>query len=114
MHERSAEKKGGCKMRSITFVGILLAACLNATAAHASTQDDVNQAVTIIQRFQEMPDRAIPDRVLRDAKGLAILTVTKAGFIGSARGGSGIVVARTAKGWSGPSAIGTGGLGVGF
>jgi lipid-binding SYLF domain-containing protein len=77
-------------------------------------QDDVNQAVTIIQRFQEIPERAIPDSVLRDAKGLAILTVTKAGFIGSARGGSGIVVARTAKGWSGPSAIGTGGIGVGF
>ena len=103
-------------MRPITFsiVAVLLVVFLNATAAHASTQDDVNQAVTIIQRFQEMPDRAIPDRVLRDAKGLAILTVTKAGFIGSARGGSGIVVARTAKGWSGPSAIGTGGLGVGF
>jgi SH3 domain-containing YSC84-like protein 1 len=103
-------------MRAIIFsiVGVLLIGLVNATAAHASMQDDVNQAVTIIQRFQEMPDRAIPDRVLRDAKGLAILTVTKAGFIGSARGGSGIVVARTAKGWSGPSAIGTGGLGVGF
>src|SRR5438093_7392358 len=105
-------------MRPITFsiVGILLAACLNATAAHASMQDDVNQAVTIMQRFQKIPEKAIPDSVLRDAKGLAILTVTKAGFIGSAgsaRGGSGIVVARTAKGWSGPSAIGTGGIGVG-
>ena len=73
-------------MRPITFsiVAVLLVVFLNATAAHASTQDDVNQAVTIIQRFQEIPDRAIPDRVLRDAKGLAILTVTKAGFIGSA------------------------------
>ncbi len=103
-------------MRPITFsiVAVLLVVFLNATAAHASTQDDVNQAVTIIQRFQEIPDRAIPDRVLRDAKGLAILTVTKAGFIGSGRGGSGIVVARTGKGWSGPSAIGTGGIGVGF
>src|SRR5207237_3701672 len=87
---------------------------LNATAAHASMQDDVDQAVTIIQRFQEIPERAIPDTVLRNAKGLAILTVTKAGFIGSARGGSGIVVARTPRGWSGPSAIGTGGIGVGF
>jgi SH3 domain-containing YSC84-like protein 1 len=116
MHERSAEKKESAKMRAITFsiVGILLVACLNPPAAHASVQDDVNQAVTIIQRFQEIPDRAIPDSVLRNAKGLAILTVTKAGFIGSARGGSGIVIARTAKGWSGPSAIGTGGLGVGF
>jgi lipid-binding SYLF domain-containing protein len=109
------KKKESAKMRAIfSIVGILLAACLNIAAAHASVQDDVDQAVTIIQRFQEIPEKAIPDRVLRNAKGLAILTVTKAGFIGSARGGSGIVVARTEKGWSGPSAIGTGGIGVGF
>ena len=103
-------------MRRIIFsiVGILVAACLNITAAHAGVQDDVDQAVTIIQRFQAIPERAVPDWVLRNAKGLAILTVTKAGFIGSARGGSGIVIARTEKGWSAPSAIGTGGLGVGF
>ena len=109
-------KKESAKMRAIIFsgVGMLLTACLNISAAQASVQDDVDQAVTIIQRFQEIPDKAIPDTVLRNAKGLAILTVTKAGFIGSARGGSGIVIARTEKGWSGPSAIGTGGLGVGF
>ncbi|NIO08902.1 MAG: hypothetical protein GTO40_13160, partial [Deltaproteobacteria bacterium] len=39
---------------------------------------------------------------------------TKAGFIFSGRGGTGIVVARTKKGWSGPSGIGSGGVGVGF
>ncbi len=77
-------------------------------------QDDVNQAVTIIQGLQKIPEKAIPDWVLRNAKGLAILTGTKAGFIGSVRGGTGIVVARTAKGWSGPSAIGTGGIGAAF
>ena len=52
--------------------------------------------------------------MLKPAKGLAILTVTKGGFIFSGRGGTGIVVARTEKGWSGPSAIGTGGIGFGF
>ena len=41
-------------------------------------------------------------------------SLTKAGFIVSARGGTGLVVARTEKGWSGPSAIGSGGVGVGF
>jgi SH3 domain-containing YSC84-like protein 1 len=103
-------------MRAIIFsaIGMLLTVCLNIGAAQASMQDDVDQAVAIIQRFQEIPEKAIPDAVLRNAKGLAILTVTKAGFIGSARGGSGIVIAKTDKGWSGPSAIGTGGLGVGF
>jgi lipid-binding SYLF domain-containing protein len=77
-------------------------------------QADVDQAAAIIERFEAIPERGIPPAVMRAAKGLAILTVTKAGFIGSGRGGSGVVVARTGNGWSGPSAIGTGGLGVGF
>jgi lipid-binding SYLF domain-containing protein len=77
-------------------------------------QADVDQAASIIQHFEAIPERGIPPAVMRAAKGLAILTVTKAGFIGSGRGGSGVVVARAGNGWSGPSAIGTGGLGVGF
>ena len=101
-------------MKAIIFsVAILLTAYL-AVPAHAAMQEDVDQAVTIIERFQEIPEKAIPTAVMRDAKGLAILTVTKGGFIFSGRGGTGIVVARTEKGWSGPSAIGTGGIGFGF
>jgi lipid-binding SYLF domain-containing protein len=50
----------------------------------------------------------------RKFQGLAILTVIKAGFLGSARYGNGVVVARLADGsWSAPSAIGTGGAGFG-
>jgi SH3 domain-containing YSC84-like protein 1 len=98
----------------ISAVGILFITCLYVAVAAAAMQDDVNQAVTIIERFQAIPEKAIPDSVLHNAKGLAILTVTKAGFIGSVRGGTGIVVARTKDGWSGPSAIGTGGIGAGF
>lgn len=60
------------------------------------------------------PDKIIPPEVLANAKGLAILTVIKAGFLGSARFGSGLVVARLADGsWSAPSAIATGGAGFG-
>jgi SH3 domain-containing YSC84-like protein 1 len=102
-------------MRANVFsiVAILLTAYL-ATPTHAAMQEDVDQAVTIIERFQQIPETAIPTAVMRDAKGLAIMTVTKGGFIFSGRGGTGIVVARTEKGWSGPSAIGTGGIGFGF
>ncbi|KAJ4376349.1 hypothetical protein N0V83_001632 [Neocucurbitaria cava] len=59
------------------------------------------------------PDKIIPPNILANAKGLAILTVFKAGFLGTARFGSGVVVARLADGsWSAPSAIGT--IGGGF
>ncbi|KAF3068445.1 hypothetical protein GL218_08435 [Daldinia childiae] len=60
------------------------------------------------------PDKIIPPSVLANAKGLAILTVIKAGFLGSARFGSGLVVARLPDGtWSAPSAIMTAGGGFG-
>jgi lipid-binding SYLF domain-containing protein len=85
-----------------------------ASSGYASTQEDVDQAATIIERFQAVPKKAIPQAVLRDARGLALMTVIKAGFGFSRRGGSGIVVARTRNGWSGPSAIGTGGVGFGL
>lgn len=39
-------------------------------------------------------DTVIPVKVIKEAKGLAIFTVVKAGFLWSGRAGSGIVVAR--------------------
>jgi lipid-binding SYLF domain-containing protein len=98
----------------IFFIFSLFALCLAASGAHADMQDDVDRAAEIIERFREIPESAIPPAVLRDAKGLAILTITKGGFIFSGRGGTGVVIARTRSGWSGPAAIGTGGIGVGF
>jgi lipid-binding SYLF domain-containing protein len=98
----------------VLLLSIFFSFCAANSRAHADMQDDVDRAVSIIERFAEIPETAIPPAVLRDAKGLAILTVTKAGFLLSGRGGTGVVVARTENGWSGPSAIGTGGLGLGF
>ncbi|KAF6819363.1 SH3 domain-containing protein PJ696.02-like protein 3 [Colletotrichum sojae] len=60
------------------------------------------------------PEKIIPPSILANAKGLAILTVLKAGFLGSGRFGSGLVVSRLQDGsWSAPSAIGTAGAGFG-
>lgn len=95
---------------------LMAALALAPNAARASTlAENVDQATTILERFKEMPEKGIPEAVLRDAKGIAILTVLKAGFVVSAEGGEGLVVARLGKSrWSGPSAIGTGGAGFGF
>jgi SH3 domain-containing YSC84-like protein 1 len=95
------------------IAAMLFNACATVSPRDAM-QADVDQAAVIIERFEAIPEKGIPPAVMRAARGVAILTVTKGGFIGSARGGTGVVVARTEKGWSGPSAIGTGGLGVGF
>jgi lipid-binding SYLF domain-containing protein len=95
---------------------LLVALIVAPAAARASSlEENVSQAVTILDRFKEMPEQGIPKAVLRDAKGIAILTVLKAGFVISGQGGEGLVVSRLGKSsWSGPSAIGTGGAGFGF
>lgn len=66
----------------------------------------------------EHPDSAlnsIPKAVLQQAKGLAIFSVVKAGFVWSGKAGSGVVTARLSDGsWSAPSCIATGGVGFGL
>ncbi|KAJ5168781.1 SH3 domain-containing protein [Penicillium canariense] len=85
----------------------------------SSLSSECKKAAKILTSFVDPrqafgPDKIIPPEILANAKGLAILTVLKAGFIGSGRFGSGIVVARLADGsWSAPSAIVTAGAGVG-
>ena len=85
-----------------------------ATAPAETMQKTVNNSANILRSFERIPEKAIPRRVLRHARGIAILDIIKGGFIFSGRGGEGVVVARTGGGWSGPSAIATGGAGFGF
>jgi SH3 domain-containing YSC84-like protein 1 len=99
-------------MKKLLFV--LAMSSLAVVMADATEQDTVNRCATIIRQFQQMPEKAIPRDVLRHAKGLAIMSVVKAGFIFSAKGGQGVVIARTPHGWSGPSFIATGGGGWGL
>lgn len=93
-----------CAALALTFVPM---------GAMASEQDQVNDAATIMQRFKALPEKGIPRAILRDAKGFAILTVAKGAFGVSGKIGQGVVVARTADGWSGPSFVQTGGVGFG-
>lgn len=83
-------------------------------------KSEAKKAAKILRDFTEIsnrngPDKLIPAHVIAKAEGLAIISVIKAGFMITARGGSGIVIARLAdRRWSAPSAIGIAGLGGGF
>lgn len=97
-----------------TISALLILCLLPLIRAEAATEQEVvNQSASILRAFRRMPERGIPARVLRNARGLAIVTVVKIGFGLSGKGGQGVVVARTDNGWSGPSFIGTGGAGWG-
>ncbi|KAF8413674.1 hypothetical protein HHK36_001666 [Tetracentron sinense] len=60
------------------------------------------------------PEKSIPDAILRQAKGLAILTIVKVGVMVTYKIGTGLVIARREDGsWSPPSAISSFGVGWG-
>lgn len=86
----------------------------------ANLKSEAKKAAKILRDFTEIsnrngPDKLIPAHVIAKAEGLAIISVIKAGFMITARGGSGIVIARLSdRRWSAPSAIGIAGLGGGF
>jgi lipid-binding SYLF domain-containing protein len=100
-------------IKRLTLVLLICATAL-VTTRGATEQEVVNTSTDIIRKFRAMPETDIPQAVLRNAKGLAIMTVVKVGLGVSGKGGQGVVVARTGRGWSGPSFVGTGGAGYGF
>nr|GEU55421.1 RING/FYVE/PHD-type zinc finger family protein [Tanacetum cinerariifolium] len=78
----------------------------------------MDQAANTIRGYFKVgsltPEKSIPDSILKQAKGLAILTVAKVGMMVTYNVGTGLVVARRADGsWSPPSAISTFGMGWG-
>ncbi len=57
----------------------------------------------------------IPKVIVKDCKGIIILTVAEAGFIFSGNVGTGVIIAHKEDGtWSPPSALGLGGIGWGL
>ncbi|KAK6934120.1 Ysc84 actin-binding domain [Dillenia turbinata] len=59
-------------------------------------------------------EKSIPDAILKQAKGIAIITIAKVGIVMTYNVGTGLVVARREDGsWSPPSAISTFGIGWG-
>ncbi|KAI8913498.1 hypothetical protein EDD86DRAFT_200669 [Gorgonomyces haynaldii] len=95
----------------------------------ASLEEECVKCARIIDAFAKPEDakfrelvskvdtvnNAVPKDVIKNAKGIAIMTVVKAGLIWTGRAGSGLVVSRLETGeWSAPSAIYTVGGGLGW
>lgn len=68
----------------------------------------------MVSQVGSRQEKRIPEAILRDAKGLAILTVAKVGMVVTYNVGTGLVVALREDGsWSPPSAISSFGVGWG-
>lgn len=86
-----------------------------------SLPGEADKAARILASFLADPSHpesalnSIPKAVLQRARGIAVFSVIKAGFVFSGKAGSGIVIARLPDGsWSAPSCIATGGVGWGL
>ncbi|KAE9598951.1 hypothetical protein Lal_00022625 [Lupinus albus] len=83
-----------------------------------SMECEIYKATNAVKAYNQIgflkPEKSIPDAILRQAKGLAIITVAKVGVVVTYNIGTGLVVARRDDGsWSPPSAISTFGMGWG-
>ncbi|KAG4971344.1 hypothetical protein JHK82_037010 [Glycine max] len=83
-----------------------------------SMEYEIYKATNTIKAYNQIgflkPEKSIPDAILRQAKGLAIITVVKVGVVVTYNIGTGLVVARREDGsWSPPSAVSTFGVGWG-
>ncbi|XAR56443.1 hypothetical protein NMG60_11036934 [Bertholletia excelsa] len=83
-----------------------------------SMEYEIYKAANTVRGYNKVgyltPEKSIPDAILKQAKGLAILTVAKVGVMVTYNVGTGLVVARREDGsWSAPSAISSFGIGWG-
>ena len=91
-----------------TRLALVLAGLLAATAAVAvaGQREDVraDDAVRVVKQIQSIPESAIPDRLLDDAKAIVVVPDTiKAGFMLGGRRGLGLMSVKSADGtWSNP------------
>src|SRR5437879_13552951 len=76
-----------------------------ASVRAATEQEIVDHSASIIRECRALPEHQIPRRDLRHARGLAVMSVAKAGRICSAKGGHDEAVAITGQGWPGPKRV---------
>ncbi|XP_063685600.1 SH3 domain-containing YSC84-like protein 1 isoform X2 [Bolinopsis microptera] len=84
-----------------------------------SMKEEIHKSAYLLKEYtadsSKGPDKSIPAAIFAKAKGVAMISYCGLGCFISARGGSGIVVAKTPSGgWSAPSAVGIVGISGGF
>jgi len=94
----------------LAFSAVLLLGCV-AWSADDKGQSDIDKRIeasaTVINEIMATPDKAIPDKVMSDAKCVAVIpSMVKVAFIVGGNHGKGIATCRTESGsWSAPAPI---------
>jgi SH3 domain-containing YSC84-like protein 1 len=105
-------------VKRITYFLIFAIACVVPALGDSTRADDVKRIESSTEVFHDvmqMPDKGIPDKLLKSAKCIAIIPGEKKGafFVGG-NYGKGLVTCRDVKGWSAPLFLTIGGGSFGF
>ena len=82
-------------------LALALALLVATSGAFAGDREDVRagEAVRVVEQIQSIPESAIPDRLLDEAKAIVVVPDTiKAGFVFGGRRGLGLMSVKTADG----------------
>ncbi len=105
-------------MRRLPCLVLLLSASLLATPAFAGPKEDqrARNAVRVLSEIQEIPEQAIPDKLLDEGRAIVVIPDTiKAGLVLGGRRGHGLMSVKMADGsWSSPVFIKLTGGSIGF
>lgn len=105
-------------IRYMSLAALLLAALAIPARAGSNRNDDLNRisgATDVFHDIVNTPDDAIPLDLVQSAACIAILpSVLKFAFVVGGKYGKGLVICRTAHGWSAPAFVMIGGGSVGF
>lgn len=88
---------------------VLICACMS-WAADDKDQSDINKRIeasaNVLNEIMATPDKAIPDKVMSDAKCIAVIpSMIKIAVGFGGNHGKGVATCRTANGWSAPAPI---------
>ncbi len=104
-------------MTRLTRVLILIVACLTPAFAFAATEEGkARDALRVLNEIQAIPESAIPDKLLDEARAIAVIPDTiKAGLVIGGRRGHGVLSVKNPDGtWSNPAYITLTGGSIGF
>ncbi len=95
---------------------LILLLSVAAWAGDRSTEvERVESAATVLDEIMAAPDKGIPERVIDNAKCIAVVpSMLKGGFVVGAAYGRGVASCRTEKGWTSPAFFMLAGGSVGF
>ena len=102
-------KNGVVKQLLALITTVLFLSCMG-WARDDKDQSDINKRIeasaNVLNEIMATPDKAIPDKVMRDAKCIAVIpSMVKIAIGFGGNHGKGVASCRTARGWSAPAPI---------